>query len=148
MCSKWAILLQLFTDCAVAPASPVLTAIGFVNGKGQFSTSTESTPLNRSPNIKFVTGNYVGNPYSCTKLGVYPSTGGFWAHGWNITEIIFIYAAFLDELTYRSDPSTDFHALWHKRRGLAQGCAFLGFVHMAPHLGVQKNKKKTILGRE
>ena len=30
-------------------ASPVLTATGFVNGKGQFSTPTESTPLNRSP---------------------------------------------------------------------------------------------------
>ena len=30
-------------------ASDVLTATGFVNGKGQFSTPTESTPLNRSP---------------------------------------------------------------------------------------------------
>jgi len=30
-------------------ASPVLTATGFVTGKGQFSTPTESTPLNRSP---------------------------------------------------------------------------------------------------
>jgi len=30
-------------------ASPVLTATGFVNGKGQFSIPTESTPLNRSP---------------------------------------------------------------------------------------------------
>ena len=30
-------------------ASPVLTATGFVNGKGQFSTPTESNPLNRSP---------------------------------------------------------------------------------------------------
>jgi len=38
------------------------------------------------------------------------------------------------ELTYRSDTSTDFHARWLKRHGLAQGCAFLGFVHMAPHL--------------
>ena len=30
-------------------ASPVLTATGFVNGRGQFSTPTESTPLDRSP---------------------------------------------------------------------------------------------------
>ena len=30
-------------------ASPVLTATGFINGKGQFLTPTESTPLNRSP---------------------------------------------------------------------------------------------------
>ena len=30
-------------------ASPVLTATGFVNGRCQFSTPTESTPLDRSP---------------------------------------------------------------------------------------------------
>ena len=30
-------------------ASPVLTASGFVNGRWQFSTPTESTPLDRSP---------------------------------------------------------------------------------------------------
>jgi len=39
-----------------------------------------------------------------------------------------------EELTYRSDPSTDFHAWWLKRRGLAHGRAFLGFVYMALHL--------------
>jgi len=30
-------------------ASPVLTATGFVNGRWQISTPTESTPLDRSP---------------------------------------------------------------------------------------------------
>ena len=30
-------------------ASPVLTATGFDNGRGQISTPTESTPLDRSP---------------------------------------------------------------------------------------------------
>jgi len=30
-------------------ASPVLTATGFVNGRWQFSTPTESTPLDQSP---------------------------------------------------------------------------------------------------
>jgi len=30
-------------------ASTVLTASGFVNGRWQFSTPTESTPLDRSP---------------------------------------------------------------------------------------------------
>jgi len=30
-------------------ASPALTATGFVNGRWQFSTPTESTPLDRSP---------------------------------------------------------------------------------------------------
>ena len=55
-------------------ASPVLTATGFVNGKGQFSTPHRiDTP---QPITKiFVTGDYVGNPYSCAKLGAYPSMG-------------------------------------------------------------------------
>jgi len=30
---------------------------------------------------KFVTGDYVGDPYSYAKLGAHPSTGDFWAHG-------------------------------------------------------------------
>ena len=61
-------------------ASPVLTATGFVNGKGRFSTPHRiDTP---QPITKiFVTGDYVGNPYGCAKLGAYPSMGGFWAHG-------------------------------------------------------------------
>jgi len=41
------------------------------------------------------------------------------------------------ELIYRSNPSTDFPERWLKRRRLAQGCAFLGFVDMAPHLAGQ-----------
>ena len=61
-------------------ASPVLTATGFVNGKGQYSTPHRiDTP---QPITKiFVTGDYVGDPYGCAKLGAYPSMGGFWAHG-------------------------------------------------------------------
>ena len=66
---------------------------------------------------------------------------------------------FFKELTYRSDTSTDFHAWWLKRRGLAQGCAFFGnFSHCSPFrgsktpktpnfgawIGVWKNRKITI----
>ena len=61
-------------------ASPVLTATGFVNGKRQFSTPHRiDTP--QPITKKFVTGDYVGDPYGCAKLGAYPSKGGFWAHG-------------------------------------------------------------------
>jgi len=61
-------------------ASPVLTATGFVNGKGQFSTPHRiDTP--QPITKKFVTGDYVGDPYGCAKLGAYPSKGSFWAHG-------------------------------------------------------------------
>jgi len=39
---------------------------------------------------------------------------------------------FFEQLTYKSDTSTGFHARWLKRRGLAQGCAFWGIFHIAP----------------
>jgi len=57
-------------------ASPALTATGFVNGRWQFSTPTESTPLDRSPK-KLVASDYVGDIYGCAKFGANPSTGGF-----------------------------------------------------------------------
>jgi len=41
---------------------------------------------------KIVTGDYVSDPYGCAILAAYPCTGDFWAHGWNITKIICIYA--------------------------------------------------------
>ena len=56
-------------------------------GDGDIRPPTESTPLNRSP--KNLSGNFVGDPYSCAKFSAHPSTGGFWANGWNITRIIF-----------------------------------------------------------
>ena len=62
---------------------------------------------------------------------------------------------FFRELTYRSDPSTDFHAWWLKRQGNVvsslseQGCAFWGFrwyccsfwgwnTHKTPIFGVNR----------
>jgi len=55
-------------------ASLVLTATGFVDGKGQFSTPHRiDTP--QPITKKFVTGNYVGDSYGIAKLGAYPSTG-------------------------------------------------------------------------
>jgi len=116
-------------------ASPVLTATGSVKGKGKFSTPygiDSPQPITKT----LVTGNYLGDPYSCAKFGAHMSTGSFWANGWNTTKIISInlFMPFW-ELTYRSDASTDFCAWWLKWRGLAQGCAFLGFVDIAPHLG-------------
>jgi len=55
-------------------ASFVLTATGFVNGKWQFSTPHRiDTP--QLITKTFVTGDYVGHPYGCAKLGAYPSKG-------------------------------------------------------------------------
>jgi len=93
-------------------ASPVLTATGF--GRWQFSTPTESRPLNRSPKVlvQVITlaastavqhlvqtrpwgllGKWVKYNENCIYLFIY----------------LFIYT-FFHELTCRSDPSTDFHA--------------------------------------
>ena len=121
-------------------ASPVLTATGLVNGKGQFSTLYRiDTPQPITKNLSQVTVD----PYSCAKFGAHPSTGSFWVNERNITKILiylfvclFIYLYPFWKLTDRSDPSAYFRAWRLKRRGLAQGCAFLGFVDMAPHLGV------------
>jgi len=49
-------------------ASPVLTATTFVNGRWQFSTPTESTPLDRSPKNWYLTGDYVGGPTAMQNL--------------------------------------------------------------------------------
>jgi len=53
---------------------------------------------------------------------------------------------FFQKLTYRSDPSTDFCARWLKRRGLAQGCAFLELKNLKLifNVFIQKIKKTTM----
>jgi len=45
-------------------------------------------------------------------------------------KIFYSHIPFFSQLTYRSDPSADFCARWLKRRGLAQGCAFLGLKNL------------------
>jgi len=75
---------------------------------------------------KIGTGNYVGSPYGCAKFVANPPMGGLLSKWVKYNENFFIYT-FFQELTYRLDPSTDFHALRLKRRGLSQGCAFWGF---------------------
>jgi len=66
--------------------------------------------------------------------------GGFWVNGLNITKIYLL--ILFEELTYRSDSSTDFHAWWLKRRGLAERCAFWGFCwYCSPFWGWNPPKK-------
>jgi len=90
----------------------------------------------------FATGDYVGNHYirlyRIRCISVHGGLLGTWVK-YNQHYFYLGYAP--DELTYRSHASTDFHAWWLKRRGLAQGCAFLDFFHIAPHLGGQKPQK-------
>ena len=54
-----------------------------------------------------------------------------------------VHIPFFQKLTYRSDPSADFCARWLKRRGLAQGCAFLGLIKLKLifNVFIRKNRK-------
>jgi len=93
---------------------------------------------------KFVKGDYVGDPYSYVKFVAHPPAGGFRANEWNITNF---YLYFFGELTYRSDRSKDFLAWWLKRRGIAEGCAFLGMLILLSFRA--SNSPKTLqCGRE
>jgi len=71
--------ISSITGGAVAPALRV-------NGDWfcQWERAIFDPLQNLHPSIahqKFVTGDYVGDPYGCAKLGAYQSTGYFWAHG-------------------------------------------------------------------
>ena len=109
--------------------------------------SPPQNPHSSTDHQKIVASDYIGDPYGCAKFGANPSTGGFWANGWNITKFFFIFIylfiPFFHKLTYRSDATTDFHAWWLKRRRFAQGCAFWGVsLTLLPNFGA----KTPILG--
>ena len=77
-------------------ASTVLTATSQVNGRWRILTThrieTHEPTATKSRRIDYVRER---TPY--TKFGTNPSTGGFWAYGWNITFLwlsLFIYTFF------------------------------------------------------
>jgi len=119
----------------------VLTATGFVNGRWQFSTPTESAPLDRSP-TKFGTGDYVGVPYSCAKFDANP---GMWVKYEEL--FLFIYTLFMNSPTGKTrrriftiDGSNDADS--------PMGVHFGGFIDTAAHVGGEIPRKPPILGRE
>jgi len=89
--------------------------------------STES--LDRSPNCR--------RSLRLCQMWCKSVHGGLWASGWNMTKMyLFIYKCIywylFREITYRSEPSTDFHAWWLKQRGLAQCVPFGGEIPPNP----------------
>ena len=101
-------------------ASPVLTATGLVNGRGQFSTRPQN-PHTLTDHQKIWYMWLRRRPLRLCQIWCKSFDGGL------LGNEIFIYLYLFHELTYRSDQSMDFHALWLKRRILAQGCAFWEF---------------------
>ena len=82
---------------------------------------------------KFVIGDYSGDPYSCAIFGAHPSTGGFWANGWNITKFYYLFMPFSGiHLQVRT-----VDGFLHTTTQTMQGCAFFIFVDMAANFGGQ-----------
>ena len=69
---------------------------------------------------------------------------GKWVKYNKIFFIIYLYL--FQELTYRTDPSADFHARWLQQHELMQGCTFLGgFIDIAPRFLGWNTPKTPIL---
>jgi len=119
-------------------ASPVLTATGFVNGRGQILTPTESTPLNRSPkNLLLVITS--ATPTAVPNLVQIRPRRGFWANRWNITKILLFIPFFhrTRRRIFTPDGSNDADS--------RKDVPFGSFVDIAPHYG-GKIPQKTIFG--
>ena len=72
--------------------------------------------------------------------------GGLLGKWVKYNEIFYLFIPFFHELAYRSDATTDFHAWRLKRRGLVQGCAFLGFHWHCPHFWGEIPRKPQFFG--
>jgi len=130
-------------------ASPVLTATGFVNGRWQFSTPRRiHTPWWITK--KFVASDYVGDPYGCAKFGTNPTTGGFWANGWNITKIFYLFIyTFFSWTHLQVRPADGFSRLTAQTTRIrARMCLLEVSLTLLPILGVKYPPKPQFLGRE
>ena len=129
-------------------ASPVLTATGFVNGRWQFSTPHRiHTPWPITK--KFVASDYVGDPYGCAKFGANPSTGGFWANGWNITKNFFIYLYLFSWTHLQVRPADGFSRLMAQTTRIRARMCLLGVsLTLLPIFWGEIPQKPQFLGRE
>ena len=129
-------------------ARPVLTATGFVNGRGQFSTPHRiHTPWPITK--KFVASGYVGDPYGCAKFGANPPTGGFWANGWNITKIylfIYLYLFSWTHLQVRRDDGFS-RLMAQTTRTRARMCLLGVSLTLLPILGVKSSENPNFWGK-
>ena len=110
-------------------ASPVLTATGC-----QWELAIFDPPQNKHPLTDHQKIWYRWLRRRPLRLRLIWCDGGLLGKWVKYNEIFFyLFIPFFHQLTYRSDATTDFHAWWLKRRGLAQGCAFWGFRwHWSP----------------
>ena len=107
-------------------------------GKGNFRPPTESTPLNRWP--KNLLQVITSRPLRLCQIRCTYVHGGFWAHGWNITKLIFIYAPFWG--TYLQVRHVDGFSriMAQTTRTRARMCLFKDFSHGSPLRGSPKKQ--------
>jgi len=130
--------------CVRAVVAAVLMDTGFVNGKPGFRP--QNLPHLYLIARKFVTHDYIGDPYCCTRFDANLPTGISWAFVWNITNFFYIYCHFGYSPTshtarriFTCDSSND-----------ADSCKrvpFLGFVDIADHLGDQICQKIGVVNK-
>ena len=102
----------------------VLTATFNSYGDSQISTPHKiNTP--EPIDKKFGIIDYVREGTSYTKFGRNPFTGGFWANGWNITKIVFIYLYLFPLIRLQVRPVDGFsRAIAQKTWNHARMCLF------------------------
>ena len=81
-------------DAMHASESQVHLSVSAGNGWSARTLVTQN-PHPLTDHQKIGTGDYVCGPYGCAKFGANPSTGGFWANGWNITKMFFYLTIFI-----------------------------------------------------
>ena len=122
-------------------SSHVLTATSHSYGKAKNSTPTESKPLIwlRWNLAQFITSARRPPVQNFMQIRTW---GPSWQMGEIYTQNFYLHIPFFQKLTYRSDPWVDFSARWLKRRGLTQGCAFLGVKKLGSNIWPLKNPPK------
>jgi len=90
-------------------------------GIGKFQPPTKSIPLNQSTKKSAQLITSARGPY--TKFDTNPPTGGFWANGWNITKIIFLFILFFSQARAQVRPVDGFlHVIAQKTWNHAKMC--------------------------
>ena len=119
-------------------ASLMLKATDLGNGRWQFSTPTESTPLNRSPKICYKWLRQL--PLRLCQIWYKSVRGGFWANGWNITKFLFIYLYFIFGNSQVTPVDGFSRLILQTMRTCAKMCR--GLFDFAAHFGVKSPPKK------
>ena len=95
---------------------------------------------------KFVASDYVGDPYGYAKFGANPSTGGFWANGWNITKF-FLFIPFFSWTHLQVRRDDGFSCLMAQTTRIHARTCLLGVsLTLLPILGVKYPKNPNFWG--